>query len=641
MQSAALAFYNSSMIVLLGAGFTRVWSRRHRPAGVVPEPGAGRDEDEADPRGASSVTTATVILLMLLVPLAAHAAEREVTDLDVEIDVAGEGLFSALKRNVETTLSIGRAKAKELDAARLRQLHARAPEEVERALEPFGYYRPVVRSELDHDGTSWTARYEIDPGPQMEVSDVAIEVRGPGADDPGFRRAAREFPLQEGQALSHPAYDAGKQAFLDHAAAAGYLDAVFEVAELRVDLDRYAAEAALSFETGPRYLFGDVEFHQRVLEPELLLGYVTFDAGEPLDLDELSRFQGALSDSPYFQRVEVLPRPERAEDLRVPIDVELLPAARQRWDLGAGYGTDTGPRGTAKLELRRINRRGHRAEGELLGSEIERSIATRYLIPGAYPRTDVLTFSLGYSEERPDTSSSETALAGVGLTRSRGRWREAFGLTFQRSDFEVGVDAGISELLIPDASWSRVRADDRIYATHGERVELSVRGAEQALASDSSFVQVTAEAKAVRSLGPWLRAIGRVGVGRTWTSDFRRLPPRIRFFAGGDRSVRGYAYQELGLRDEEDNVIGGEALLTAGIELDSLFLDLGRAGRWGAAVFYDAGGAAGEIGDQIESGTGAGLRWLSPIGLVRADAAWAVSQPDTPVRFHLMIGPDL
>lgn len=647
--------YYSSMILLLGAGFTRVWSRRHRPPGVVPEPGAERTEEGEAAGGAPARprrAAAALALAALLLPLAPAAAqdepedaEREVTGLDVEIDVAGEGFvegfFSEIRRNVEATLSIEQAKPKDLSAARLRQLHERAPEEIAAALEPFGYYRPEVRPALDREGTRWTARYEVDPGPRMAVSAVAIEVVGAGAEDPGFQRAAREFPLGEGSPLSHPAYDAGKQAFVDHAVAAGYLDAAFGLAELRVDLDRYAAEVALRFDTGPRYLFGEVAFHQGVLEPDLLRGYVTFDAGEPFDLDELAEMQGALSDSPYFARVEVLPRRRRAEGLRVPIDVELVPAARQRWDLGIGYGTDTGPRGSAELELRRINRRGHRGEGELIASEIERSFAARYLVPGAYPRTDVLTFTLGYAEERPDTSTSETAIAGAGLTRSRGRWREAFGVTFQRSDFEVGVDSGVSELVIPDAGWSRVRADDRIYATRGERVELGIRGTEESIGSDSSFVQVTAGAKAVRTLGGRVRAIGRVDLGHTWTSDFRRLPPRIRFFAGGDRSVRGYAYQELGPLDEEGNVIGGEALLAAGVELDSLFLDLGKLGRWGAAVFYDAGGAAEELGDRIEQGAGAGLRWLSPIGLVRADAAWAVSEPGAPVRFHLMIGPDL
>ena len=113
----------------------------------------------------------------------------------------------------------------------------------------------------------------------------------------------------------------------------------------------------------------------------------------------------------------------------------------------------------------------------------------------------------------------------------------------------------------------------------------------------------------------------------------------MRFFAGGDQSVRGYDYQELGPLDEEDNVIGGEALVVGSVELDRLFFDFGRFGQWGAAVFYDVGGAAHDLGKSLESGVGAGLRWLSPIGLVRVDAAVALDRPGSPIRSTSTLGP--
>lgn len=486
-----------------------------------------------------------------------------------------------------------------------------------------------------------TARYEVDPGPQMLVDSVEVEVVGPGADEPELRSLVEGFPLAEGDPLRHAAYDRGKGELASWAADNGYLDADFELAELRIDRERDVGSVALRMATGPRYLFGPVELEQQILDPDVLRGYVRFEPGTPFDLGEVARLQDDLSNSPYFQRVEVLVEQERAEGLEVPLRVEMTPAARQKWDLGVGYGTDTGARASVALDLRRVNRRGHRGSLGLTISEIERSFEAHYLVPGPYPRTDVVSYSLGYQEEVTDASTSETELAGVGLTQSRGRWREAFGLHYRRADYEVGVDRGISELVVAEASWSRVKADDRIYPSSGHRFQVGVRAADEALGSDSSFVQATVDAKAIRSLGSRLRAIGRVGLGRTWTSQFRQLPPEIRFFAGGDQSVRGYGYHELGRLDEEGNVIGGETQLTAGLELDSLFLDLGKLGRWGAAVFYDVGGAAASLGDGLERGAGVGVRWLSPIGPIRADVAWAVSEPDSPVRFHFTIGPDL
>ena len=211
----------------------------------------------------------------------------------------------------------------------------------------------------------------------------------------------------------------------DRAAAEGYLDAAFDTAEIRIDRQAYTADVELVFDTGPRFRFGDVTFNQSFLDPDLLRGYVTFERGDPFDLRELLKMQNALTDSPYFARVETVPVREEAtvvgDEALVPIRVDLTPSARQKWTAGLGYGTDTGPRGRVGLEVRRVNRHGHQAEGELLGSQVEKSFSASYKVPGAYPRTDVLTYSLGYRDLATDTSESRTGLVGAGFTRSRGR----------------------------------------------------------------------------------------------------------------------------------------------------------------------------------------------------------------------------
>jgi len=566
---------------------------------------------------------------------AARAAER------VRIEI--EGIDGDLKRNVLASLSLEEArKDKDLDEERIRRLHAKAEEEIDTALEPFGYYRPDVQATLTQDDKTWVARYEIDSGPPLKVTALDVKVEGAGADDPWFQRDVREFPLVQGETLFHPEYEAGKQRFVDDAAKNGYLDADFQVSEMRVDLDAYTADVVLHFATGPRYRFGPVTFNQDFLDPDLLRGYVTFEQGETLDLDEILEMQRALSDSPYFQRVEVLPRRDLAQGDEVPIEVNLTPSKHQRWNAGAGYGTDTGPRGTVALELRRINRKGHRGQVEVRGSQIEKSFQSQYQIPGAYPRTDVLTFSLGYSDLHTDTSDSQRSLVGVGLTQARGQWREALALNLQREDFEVGLDEGRSELLTPQATWTRVRADDRISTGHGDRVEFTVRGADESVLSNASFLQAAAQGKLIHSFANKFRFITRLQVGHTETSQLRELPPTIRFFAGGDQSVRGWGYQELGPLDEAGNVIGGEDLLTGSVELEYRFLEeFLHLKKWGVAVFYDTGNAMHSFSGSLEEGAGVGLRWVSPIGPIRADAAWALTEPGTPIRFHLTVGPDL
>ncbi|HXV14772.1 MAG TPA: BamA/TamA family outer membrane protein, partial [Candidatus Krumholzibacteria bacterium] len=120
-----------------------------------------------------------------------------------------------------------------------------------------------------------------------------------------------------------------------------------------------------------------------------------------------------------------------------------------------------------------------------------------------------------------------------------------------------------------------------------------------------------------------------------WTPSFRELPPTIRFFAGGDNSVRGYDYQSLGPLDDAGYVIGGRLLLTTSAEIQ-----VPIKGKFGLAGFYDAGNAFAHAGEgTMEQGVGSGLRWQSPVGPIRLDLAYAIHHDSWQV--HFTMGPDL
>jgi translocation and assembly module TamA len=147
----------------------------------------------------------------------------------------------------------------------------------------------------------------------------------------------------------------------------------------------------------------------------------------------------------------------------------------------------------------------------------------------------------------------------------------------------------------------------------------------------------------VQSLGKdkRFRLISRVFAGYTATDHFDALPPTERFFAGGDQSVRGYAYQGIGAHDAAGNVIGGTDTEVASVELQYRLSQVCLLQKFGLAVFYDAGGAGFNFGSEIKQGTGFGIFWLSPIGPIRVYIATALSIPGNPLRFHFTIGPDL
>jgi translocation and assembly module TamA len=558
-----------------------------------------------------------------------------------QVKVEIEGVKGELRKNVLANLAIEQEKkAKDLDEERIRRLHAQAPDQISEALQPFGYYKPVVQPTLTHQGTDWVARYGIDAGPQLKVTHRELELAGPGHDDPSFAAVVTSFPLHEGDPLNELTYEAGKKSLEDYAADHGYLDGTYRENQIRIDLATYTCDIVLHYDSGPRFRYGPVTFEQSFLDPKLLRGYITFRQGEPISASELLRFQAALTGSNYFQRVEVVPRRDLAEGDTVPIVVTLLASKRQRWTAGLGYGTDTGPRGTAGLELRHLDRHGDHALIETTLSQIERSFHTEFVVPGAYPRTDTLTYTLAYQDLHTTTSVSQSELAGAVYAQSIGRWRQALKLNYERTTFTVGVDKGVSTLVTPQAVWTRVWADDRIYPTHGEKLELDLGAADKSVLSNATFLQEHVFGKFIGSLGAdrRFRLISRAELGLTEISDhdFHLLPPTIRYFAGGDQSVRGYAYQALGERDQFGHVIGGKALAAGSVELEYRFLK-----KWGVAVFYDAGDAAKNFSFALKQGTGFGLRWLSPIGMVRVDLAFALSLPGHPLRLHVNIGPDL
>ena len=558
----------------------------------------------------------------------------------VEVKVEIEGLRGAVRDNVELQLSI--AQADDPSPDRARQLHAKAPAEIDAALQPFGYYQPRIESSLVEQGDRLLARYVIDPGPLMRLAGVDVQLTGGGTSDRGFRRAVQTFPLRRGSPLVHTSYEAGKQALVDYAAAHGFLEADFTDHEIRVDLANYSARVRLAFHTGPQYAFGEVTFDEAMLDPDLLYGYLPFKVGEPFDLRKLLQLQDALSSTPYFKRVEVIPQEEEAVDRRVPIRVALVPARRERWSFGLGYGPDTGARGTVGVDVRRVNRRGHRAEGLVNVSEVQQRFAATYIVPKAAARTDYTTFSVGYDDLHSDNAKHKAGIVSAGLDRARGKWREHFDLAYAIEDFTVGPDVGSSKLLMPEASLSLLRADDVLYPLRGRKLRFQLRAGNEAALSTATFVQGIAEAKYVEQIWGPVRGLARARIGYTETQNFHELPSTLRFFAGGDQSVRGYGFQELTPR-RNGLPTGGDALVEASIEFDALFFSFRNFGRFGAAAFFDHGNALErlDVGGALKSGAGVGIRWLSPVGLVRADAAFALDEPGTPIRFHFSLGPDL
>ncbi len=560
--------------------------------------------------------------------------------VNAEISIITEiqGLSAELEQNVRLLLSIEQQKGHALlNDKRLRRLHQKAPDEIKLALQPFGFYRPRITTSLQRDDNAgWRARYVIDPGPVLRIEQLKLTVNPGLRDDEVFADYLDRLPLKPGDPLDHAVYESIKSELLRLALERGYFDAGFTKSRVEVDLTAYRANILIDFNAGPRFNFGAINITQSVLEPELLQGFINFETGQPYHFQQLIRLRQALTDSDYFQTVEVSPGEPDINNQQVPITIDLTPRKPNRYILGLGYGTDTGVRGSLGWVKPLINEAGHSMRTDLKVSEIENSLYLQYSIPVFDPRNDRLIFSIGLVDEETDTSESELQTVGVSLNRSRGHWRETLSLDYQREDFEVADTRDQTSLLLPGASWSRTWGDNQIFTLDGIRLDLDAQGAHEDLLSDVGFVQLQGSIKFIQKLSSSNRLIARGRLGSTWTEEFDELPSSVRFFAGGAQSVRGYAYESLGPEDENGEVEGGKYLMVGSVEFDHA---LGN--DWSVALFYDAGNAINDTDDELEHGVGFGLRWQSPVGPVRFDFASAISRDDEPWRVHVNIGPDL
>lgn len=567
------------------------------------------------------------------------AAERAQAGDRIELVIEGVdgALADNVADNVRAYLSLARLTGDGLQtsATRIRYLHRQAEQQVNAALYPLGYFNSRLESDLKQTESGWRALYRIDPGPRARIAASELSTGGEGEDDPHLNGWEQEPSIQPGAELDQQAYDQIKSDLLERAAGMGYYDARFTDARILVDPESNSAEIRLAFDTGPLYRLSEIRFSEAPVRKGLLQRFSKLKSGDPVATDHLLATQQGLIDSGYFSSVEVQPKWDQADDRqRTPVDVFLTPNKRTAYRFGAGYGTDTGARMSASQRRRWVNERGHSMETILRLSEVTNTLLLNYRIPGGNPVSDTYLGRVAYEEEHSDSTDSEIWSVGVQDQRARGNHTWRWGLGLEQETFSFGGDEMSTLLLVPEGGWSIVETDNRLNPSQGYRLGIDLSGASESLLSDTDFVQGKVSGKTVYSLTEDLRLLARLDLGATAATDFTRMPASRRFFAGGDNSVRGYDYKELGPRDSEGDVRGGRYLIAGSLEADYRV-----APDWRAALFWDSGNAFDSLETPLKNSVGVGGRWQSPVGPVRVDLAKPID--DSGFRIHFTLGPDL
>lgn len=566
------------------------------------------------------------LLLLLLLALPARA------------DVVFEGLSRSTEKVVRATVVLASESCTAPDA-RVRRLYRRADTEIRQALEVYGYYAPTIDKSLDRAGDCWQATFTIKRGPRVKIRSLQVSVSGPGAADEVLsgRDAQPDFAVGEG--LNQRAYDAWKLSLAGLARRRGYFDGRFAKSSIDVYPEKLAADIRVDYDSGERYRFGPVEFDQSVVDPELAARFVEFRAGDPYDADRINDLYTALLASGYFQGVEVITTPRPGPSPDVLVTVALTAGKSRTWTTGLGYATDTGAKFRLDYRNQRRNEKGHQLEFNSQVSKILGGAAISYRLPDGKRHDEWFSINMGYKYENPEDSRSDEFRLGLQQSRRRrGDWRETRFVDYIHENFRVGEDRGTSDLIVPGISW----AEQPLLLTgrprFGRRLNLKLSGTDEWLGSDTAFVQVETGGKLILPLGSNARVLTRLEAGWTLKDDFSDLPFSVRYFAGGDGSVRGYDYKALGPTDVEGNVIGGANKLVGSLEFDARVFN-----NWSAAVFVDSGNAFNSFSDMsLKTSVGAGIRWYSPLGPVRLDVGVPLERdaPDS-YRIHISLGPDL
>jgi len=573
-----------------------------------------------------------VAALLALAPLGAAHASIEIVIPDVA---------EQIQSNVRAFLSLTRyAERDDLTPETMSRLQRRIVAETQDALEPLGYYEPKVTYESTHEGDKWRVTIHVTPGRPVRLSDVSVTASGPGAQVHDIREIIEAQELKPGLRLNHGTYERVKGTLIRAAKNEGYLDARLTKNELVIDRTERRATVTIEMDTGRRYSFGEIKIAQDVINDGSMRRLLRMQAGDPYTLDALLRTQYTLDDSQYFSNVSIESGTPDRQALTVPVTVSAQPNRKHRFATSVGYGTDTEARGKFTWDNRRVNRSGHRFKMELLGSSVIKEVTARYVIPVMDVALEKLEFTGDLVDEELADTESKRNEVGVGLTQAMGRWQRVL---FVRVSNETTKDANGSNTafyVFPGISYSTLPS----YITGGRprpyRLYFELRGSPTTLGSDASFVQFRFQGE--RKFDFWerwhldLRAelgMTRIESNEDQDKQIFDLPASQRFFAGGDRSVRGFDLNELAPKDKDTGeTIGGKHLATGTIEVTR---DLPR--NFGIATFFDIGNAFNDFKTpDFQYSAGLGVRYNIAVARFGIDVAQALSDNRSP-KLHLYI----
>ncbi len=554
------------------------------------------------------------------------------------------GLSSEEKEIVLSNLSIKNAEQIKPGKGRIVSYYQLALQEITTTLESLGYYHPNIQGELFETPSGFLATYHIEPGIPIIIKNVYIKLVGEGEKEPTLLALIKNTPLKPGKKLKHKSYETFKQNLLGKALQLGFLDAVFILNEVKVKLENHEADIFLELDTGNQYAFGKVRFAAPPYPTEFLSRYLPFKEGDPYTTEQLICLQKAFIDTDLFTKVRIDPDLNNTKNLLVPLTIRLTPKPHNKYTSSIGFGTDTGLRGMLGWERRRIAYPGHRININVKGSKRLNQANLQYSIPGKRPTTDRLAAGLQITEEKlVDKKYSLVSEPGITHLQKRGHLEQILSLRYLNIIARKipSLPKTRTHFLMPSIgyAWSTIHKETLLQ--HGARITFNIQGGLKTVLCSTDFLQAETRAKWILPIGEMTRFIIRTDVGAIATPHFNVVPWTLRYFTGGDHTVRGFGYNSIGPRELDPATgefirVGGRYLIVGSLELERKIYK-----NFGAAIFVDTGNAMNKWRSRLSTGAGFGLRYATPLGPLRLDLARPMMRGKQKLRIHLTFGMDL
>ncbi|AUY26668.1 MAG TPA: outer membrane protein assembly factor [Erwiniaceae bacterium] len=551
-----------------------------------------------------------------------------------------EGLNGELQKNVRARLSTIDTDEVTADG----RFRARVKKAIEEGLRALGYYEP----DIDFESRPAPARggrpvliARVAPGEPVKIAGSTIILRGDARNDADYQQWVKEGRPKNGTILNHGKYDSFKSGFTNLALRNGYFDGDFKKSQLGVSVERREAYWDLDYDSGKRYRFGDVTFEGSQIREEYLQHLVPFKKGDYYSSRDLAELNRRLSATGWFNSVVVAPEFDKTTpDKVLPLSGVVSPRTENTIETGIGYSTDVGPRLKTTWRKPWVNSRGHSLTTSANISAPEQQLDFSYKVPllknpleqyylvqGGLKRTDL-----------NDTKADTTTLALSRYWDNSTGWQKAVNLRWSLDHFTQANVTNTTMLIYPGVSVNRTRSRGGLMPSWGDSQRYSVDISDTTWGSDVDFLVLQAQNVWIRTLAERHRFVARGNLGWIETNDFEKVPPDLRFFAGGDRSIRGYKYKGISPRDEDGKLTGASKLATGSLEYQ-----YNVTGKWWGAVFVDSGEAVNDIKQSnFKTGAGIGVRWQSPVGPIKFDLARPIGDKEEHgLQFYIGLGPEL